>query len=95
MTKIAAAASMPSCTDLADAAADLAARSGAQAAYNLLLRGEVVAGWRKPSLALYDHTLHLIGGGEKYGCTMVQALQDDFDITLIAHRPVSTADLMK
>ncbi len=95
MTKIAPAASMPSCADLANAAADLAARSGPQAAYNLLLRSEVVAGWRKPSLALYDHTLHLIGGGEKYGCTMAQALQDDFDITLIAHRPVSTDELMK
>jgi O-antigen biosynthesis protein len=68
--------------------------SGAQAAYNLLLRSEVVAGWRKPSLAIYDHTLHLIGGGEKYGCTMAAALQDDFDVTLIAHRPVSLADLM-
>ena len=76
------------------AAAALARRSGPQAAYSLLLRTEVAAGWRKPSLAIYDHTLHLIGGGQKYGCTMAQALQDDFDITLIAHRPVATADLM-
>jgi len=75
--------------------AESAAReSGAQAAYNLLLRSEVVAGWRKPSLALYDHTLHLIGGGEKYGCTMAAALQDDFDVTLIAHRPVTLDRLM-
>ena len=71
-----------------------ARKSGAQATYNLLLRGEVVAGWRKPSLAIYDHTLHLIGGGEKYGCTMAAALQDEFDITLIAHRPVTLTDLM-
>ncbi len=81
--------------DAAQAARNWLRRSGPQAAYNLLLRAEVVAGWRKPSLALYDHTLHLIGGGEKYGCTMAQALQDDFDITLITHRPVTTADLMK
>ena len=80
---------------VARAAAKLAAGSGPQSAYNLLLRAEVVAGWRKPTLALYDHTLHLIGGGEKYGCTLAQALQDDFDITLIAHQPVTTADLMK
>jgi len=72
-----------------------AREKGPQAAYNLLLRGEVVAGWRKPSLALYDHTLHLIGGGEKYGCTMAQALQDDFNITLIAHRRISLEDLME
>jgi glycosyltransferase involved in cell wall biosynthesis len=72
----------------------LGKQPGPQAAYNLLLRTEVVAGWRKPSLALYDHTLHLIGGGEKYGCTMAQALQDDFDITLITHRPVTLDNLM-
>ena len=84
-----------SATDLAQAVAAFAKLAGPQAAFNLLLRGEVVAGWRKPSLALYDHTLHLIGGGEKYGCTLAHALQDDFDVTLIAHQPVTTADLMK
>jgi glycosyltransferase involved in cell wall biosynthesis len=76
------------------AAARALSRSDPQSAYNLLLRSEVAAGWRKPSLALYDHTLHLIGGGEKYGLTMAQALQDDFDITLIAHRPVRLDELM-
>jgi glycosyltransferase involved in cell wall biosynthesis len=85
----------PAPAALSRAAAELAARSGPQAAYNLLLQAEVAAGWRKPRLALYDHTLHLIGGGEKYGCTMAHALQDDFDITLIAHRAVSLADLME
>lgn len=72
----------------------VARKSGAQAAYNLLLRSEVVSGWRQASVALYDHTLHLIGGGEKYGCTMAAALQDQFDVTLIAHRPVTLAKLM-
>jgi len=80
---------------IARAAGELAEISGPQSAYNLLLRAEVVAGWRKPTLALYDHTLHLIGGGEKYGCTLAQALQDDFDITLISHQPVSVGDLMR
>jgi glycosyltransferase involved in cell wall biosynthesis len=74
---------------------DFARRYGPQAAYNLLLRSEVAAGWRRPSMAIYDHTLHMIGGGEKYGCTMAQALQDDFDITLIAHKPVTLAQLME
>jgi len=85
----------PSGADLARAVEAVAKKSGPQAAFNMLLRGEVVAGWRKPSLALYDHTLHLIGGGEKYGCTLAQALQDDFDVTLIAHQPVTTGDLMQ
>ena len=56
----------------------VARQSGPQAAYNLLLRGEVASGWRRPSVAIYDHSLHLIGGGQKYGCTMAKALQDDF-----------------
>ncbi len=95
MTKAATAGPAPSSpAAIARDAAALAQRSGPQAAYSLLLRAEVAAGWRKPSLAIYDHTLHLIGGGEKYGCTMAEALQDDFDVTLIAHRPVTTADLM-
>jgi glycosyltransferase involved in cell wall biosynthesis len=84
----------PSKADLDSQIQAIAGRSGPQAAFNLLLRSEVVAGLRKPSLAIYDHTLHLIGGGEKYGCTMACALQDDFDITLIAHHPVSLSDLM-
>jgi glycosyltransferase involved in cell wall biosynthesis len=81
--------------DIARAVEARASESGPQAAFNMLLRAEVVAGWRKPSLAVYDHTLHLIGGGEKYGGTLAQALQDDFDVTLIAHQPVTTGDLMK
>ncbi|MBN2346773.1 MAG: glycosyltransferase [Candidatus Aminicenantes bacterium] len=78
---------------VAEAALRAARTSPPQAAYNLLLRAEVAAGWRKPTLALYDHTLHLIGGGEKYGCTLAAALQDDFDITLIAHKPLRLEDL--
>lgn len=95
MTRTESAAGSPlSPAAIARDAAALARRSGPQAAYNLLLRSEVAAGWRKPSLALYDHNLHLIGGGQKYGCTMAQALQDDFDITLITHRQVAAPDLM-
>ncbi|MEI6613767.1 MAG: glycosyltransferase family 4 protein, partial [Chrysiogenales bacterium] len=35
----------------------------------------------------------LIGGAQKYGCTIAQALQDDYDITLIANKPVRHHDL--
>ncbi len=48
---------------------------------------------RKPTLAIYDHTLHLIGGAQKYGCTIAHALQDDFDVTLITNKPVRHQDL--
>jgi glycosyltransferase involved in cell wall biosynthesis len=67
---------------------------GIQASYNVLLRTEVVLGLRKPSLAIYDNTGHLIGGGQKYGFTVAHALKDSFDITLIANRKISHRDIL-
>ena len=71
----------------------IANQRGSQNVFNLLKRLEVSFAFRKPSLAIYDHTLHLIGGAQKYGCTIAHALQDDFDITLIANKPVRHHDL--
>ena len=71
-------------------------KRGIQAAYNLLLKSEAAFHMRaKPSVGFYDHNLHLIGGGQKYGCTMARALQDDFDVTLIAHREVTHRQLLE
>ncbi len=67
----------------------LAREKGWQAAYNMLLRIEISEKIRKPSLALYDHTIHLIGGGQKYGLTIATGLQDDFDVTIIANKTVT------
>ena len=67
-------------------------RWGPQPAYNLLLRLEVLLGLRRPSVAIYDHTFQVIGGGQKYGCTIAHSLQDDFAVTLIANRPFSLED---
>jgi glycosyltransferase involved in cell wall biosynthesis len=67
--------------------------SGLQSAYNLLSRIEVIFGFRKPSIGIYDHTFHLIGGGQKYGCTIAYALQNNFDITLISNKEVTLQDL--
>jgi glycosyltransferase involved in cell wall biosynthesis len=66
---------------------------GIQSAYNILLRMEAVFGLRKPSVAVYDNSLHFIGGAQKYGCTMAQSLQEIFDVTLISHKEVSLAQL--
>ncbi len=66
---------------------------GFQAAYNALLRTEVALGLRKPSLAIYDHTAHLIGGGQKYGFTVAHALLDRFDITLLVNKKITHRDL--
>ncbi len=71
----------------------VAANCGVQTAFNLLSRTEVMLGYRKPTIGIYDHTLHLIGGGQKYGCTLAYALQDEFDITLIANREVTHQEL--
>jgi glycosyltransferase involved in cell wall biosynthesis len=68
---------------------------GALSAYRQLMRREISNGLRKPSLGIYDHNLHLIGGGQKYGCTIAHALQNDFATTLIANRPVTNQQLSK
>lgn len=60
-----------------------------------LSRMQCVMGWRKPALGLYDHTLQLVGGGQKYGCTVASLLQDIFELTLISNKPVSLEDLSR
>ncbi|TAE96052.1 MAG: glycosyltransferase [Oscillatoriales cyanobacterium] len=54
----------------------------------ILPRLEVVRGDRKMSIAIYDHGLHFIGGGQKYVATIASLLQNEFDITFIANKPV-------
>lgn len=71
----------------------VSANAGIQASYNLLSRLEVMLHFRKPSIGLYDHTFHIIGGGQKYGCTIAYALQDEFDVTLIANRNITHQDI--
>ncbi|MGE5341539.1 MAG: glycosyltransferase family 4 protein [Candidatus Omnitrophota bacterium] len=66
---------------------------GIQAGYNTLLRVQAMLGLRKPSLAIYDHTGHIIGGGQKYGFTVAHALQDTFDVTLLLNRPIALSDI--
>lgn len=78
---------------LTDLFKTVASYSGLQTAFNLLSRIEIMLGYRKPSIGIYDHTFHLIGGGQKYGCTLAYALQDEFDITLIASREVTHQEL--
>lgn len=68
--------------------------AGVQTAYNLLLRIEAALEIRKPTLAIYDHTFHIIGGGEKYGFTVAYALQDIFDITIIANKKITHKDIL-
>ena len=73
----------------------LRAALGIQAALNYLLRAEAALGQRKPSLAIYDHAFHLIGGAQKYGLTMVDALRDLFDITIIANKDIRLEDFRR
>ncbi len=66
---------------------------GIQSAWNILSRLEVAWDFRKPTLGLYDNALHFIGGAQKYGCTLAAALQDMYDVTLIANSDVSSEQL--
>ncbi|MCX6580888.1 MAG: glycosyltransferase family 4 protein [Candidatus Aminicenantes bacterium] len=80
-------------SQLRTAILQISAEHGPQAAYNTLLRVEVALKLRKPSLAIYDHTFHIIGGGQKYGFTAAHALQDMFDITLLLNKEISHQDI--
>ena len=80
--------------DLAGEISAISAQLGLQAAYNRLLRAEVAFKLRKPSLAIYDHAFHFIGGAQKYGLTLIAALRDRFDITILANKEVSHQDFL-
>lgn len=67
---------------------------GVQSAYNLMSRLEVGLGLRKPTMAIYDHTFHIIGGGEKYGFTVAYALQDMFAITILTNKEVTHENIL-
>ncbi|MBN2241888.1 MAG: glycosyltransferase [Acidobacteria bacterium] len=62
---------------------------------NLLARMQVILGHRRMSVGLYDQALHVIGGGQKYGCTIASVLQDHFDVTLVSNKPVDIESLEK
>ncbi len=59
---------------------------------NSLKKLEVNKGFRKPKLGFYDHTIHIIGGGQKYGLSILDLLKDYFEITIIANKKVGLND---
>lgn len=81
-------------TALREAISLLTSQYGVQGAINFLRHYEISEGMRKPSLAIYDHAFHFIGGAQKYGLTLVKALEDTFDITIIANRDITHKDFM-
>lgn len=62
---------------------------GLQEAYNTIKYLQVALEFQKPTLAIYDHTFHLIGGGQKYGLTIANALKNIFDITIISNKNIT------
>ena len=73
--------------------AGLAARAGSGAACNAIDRCQLLLGLRRPRIAVYDHTWHFIGGAQKYGATLAEALLRLGDVTLVGNRPFAAADL--
>jgi GT2 family glycosyltransferase len=78
---------------LEDVCAALLPLYGGLAVDHLLARMQVILGRRKMSIGFYDQAMHVIGGGQKYGCTMAAALQDRFDVTLMTNKPVTLPKL--
>lgn len=84
-----------------DASPDLAGRigkaisdcAGLRTAINCVDRCQILLGLRKPRIAIYDHTWDFIGGAQKYGATMAEALRGLGEITLIGNRPFSSERL--
>jgi glycosyltransferase involved in cell wall biosynthesis len=72
---------------------DLARHKSIQSAWNLFSFLEVALDLRRPRVGIYDHAFHYIGGAQKYGSTIAQTLQEDFEVTLLANKPVAVADL--
>lgn len=58
-----------------------------------LARLQVISGERKTSICIYDHALHFVGGGQKYVATLASIIQDKFDITFVANKPVAISNL--
>jgi glycosyltransferase involved in cell wall biosynthesis len=86
------AGSRPADAPLSARIEEIIFQEGLQAAINVLLRSEAALGLRKPTLGIYDHAFHLIGGAQKYGLTLVSALRDLFDITIIANKEIRLGD---
>jgi GT2 family glycosyltransferase len=62
---------------------------------NLMAKMEVLLGLRRPSIAIYDHALHFLGGGQRYGAVMGSVLRDRYDVTFIANKSVALEDIEK
>jgi len=60
---------------------------------NMINEIQLFLGLRKPRLAFYDHALQFIGGGQKYGATIAEAVQNDYDCTFITNKDVAVNDL--
>jgi glycosyltransferase involved in cell wall biosynthesis len=66
----------------------LSARGDVRALDVLLKRLQVALGHRPVSIGIYDHALHVVGGGQKYAATIASVLQDRFDVTYLVNQPV-------
>src|SRR4051812_7104401 len=66
----------------------VAGAGGVFAADGLLKRLQVARKHRRLSVGIYDHALHVIGGGQKYAAAMASLLQDRFDVTFLVNREV-------
>ena len=60
---------------------------------NMLNEIELYLGLRKPRVAFYDHALQFIGGGQKYGATIAEAIQKDYECTYITNKPITIKEL--
>jgi len=58
-------------------------------AYNFFKQLEIVLGFRKIKIGIYDHAFHFAGGGQRYVAKLAEILQDKYEITYIANKEIT------
>lgn len=66
---------------------------GALACEHMLRRVQVIRGERPLSVMFYDHAMHLVGGGQRYGLEMAAHVAKRHDVVLLANASVSREQL--
>ncbi len=58
-------------------------------AYRFFSQLEVILGFRKIRIGIYDHAFHFAGGGQKYVAKLAEIFQEKYDITYIANKDIT------
>ncbi len=61
--------------------------------WQLLCRLETALRLRPLKVGIFDHTMQLIGGGQKYGLLIAQALKENYQVSLLVNKKITLSEL--